>query len=167
MEIRRSYDRLISTVRFPILVRQHLSIESGPRLLQEFWQRSDECQGLKTCYTCGSTDVLFTFPHNQSCDQKCILGHTHLHKLSAFYDSLCTVVTEVFVLVTVWQIMWPWPCPMTLRIMTKSRSNWINWVRSGQCIYRVMWDEMQIKSQNTALNTHEQLYYHWNDVMNS
>ena len=31
MEIRRSYDRLISTMGFPILVRQHLYIESGPR----------------------------------------------------------------------------------------------------------------------------------------
>ena len=31
MEIRRSYDRLISTTGFPILVRWHLNIESGPR----------------------------------------------------------------------------------------------------------------------------------------
>ena len=31
MEIRRSYDRLISTMGFPILVRQHPYIESGPR----------------------------------------------------------------------------------------------------------------------------------------
>ena len=30
VEIRRSYDRLISTMRFPILVRRHLYIESGP-----------------------------------------------------------------------------------------------------------------------------------------
>ena len=30
MEIRRSYDRLISTMGFPILVRCHLYIESGP-----------------------------------------------------------------------------------------------------------------------------------------
>ena len=30
MEIRRSYDRLISTMGFPILVRLHLYIESGP-----------------------------------------------------------------------------------------------------------------------------------------
>ena len=30
MEIRRSYDRLISTVGFPILVRRHLYIEPGP-----------------------------------------------------------------------------------------------------------------------------------------
>ena len=29
MEIRRSYDRLISTMGFPILVRRHLYIESG------------------------------------------------------------------------------------------------------------------------------------------
>ena len=31
MEIRRSYDRLISTMGLPILVRCHLYIESGPR----------------------------------------------------------------------------------------------------------------------------------------
>ena len=30
MEIRRSYDRLISTMGFPILVRRHLYIVSGP-----------------------------------------------------------------------------------------------------------------------------------------
>ena len=30
MEIRRSYDRLISTMGFPILVRWHLYIKSGP-----------------------------------------------------------------------------------------------------------------------------------------
>ena len=30
MEIRRSYDRLISTMGFPILVRLHLYIELGP-----------------------------------------------------------------------------------------------------------------------------------------
>ena len=30
VEIRRSYDRLISTMGFPILVRRHLYIESGP-----------------------------------------------------------------------------------------------------------------------------------------
>ena len=32
MEIRRSYDRLISTMGFPILVRRYLYIESGPRV---------------------------------------------------------------------------------------------------------------------------------------
>ena len=31
VEIRRSYDRLISTMGFPIRVRQHLYIELGPR----------------------------------------------------------------------------------------------------------------------------------------
>ena len=36
MEIRRSYDRLISTMGFPILVRWHLYIESGPWLLNLF-----------------------------------------------------------------------------------------------------------------------------------
>ena len=30
VEIRRSYDRLISTMGFPILVRQHLHMKSGP-----------------------------------------------------------------------------------------------------------------------------------------
>ena len=30
MEIRRSYDRLISTMELPILVRRHIYIELGP-----------------------------------------------------------------------------------------------------------------------------------------
>ena len=30
VEIRRSYEHLISTMRFPILLRQHIYIESGP-----------------------------------------------------------------------------------------------------------------------------------------
>ena len=34
MEIRRSYNRLISAMGFPFLVRWHLYIESGPRLLR-------------------------------------------------------------------------------------------------------------------------------------
>ena len=50
MEIRRSYDRLIATMGFPILIRWHLYIESGPcgfwdfillshcDLLISFWQ---------------------------------------------------------------------------------------------------------------------------------
>ena len=33
MEIRRSKDRLISTMGFSILVRSHLYIESGPKVL--------------------------------------------------------------------------------------------------------------------------------------
>ena len=37
MEIRRSYDRLISTMGFPILVRRHLYIESGPSLSPNRW----------------------------------------------------------------------------------------------------------------------------------
>ena len=37
MEIRRSYDRLISTMGFPILVRWHLYIESGPWFLCNWW----------------------------------------------------------------------------------------------------------------------------------
>ena len=38
MEIRRSYDRLISTMGFPILVWWHLYIESGPWFPSFFWQ---------------------------------------------------------------------------------------------------------------------------------
>ena len=34
MEIRRSYDHLVSTMGFPILARRYLYIESGPCLLQ-------------------------------------------------------------------------------------------------------------------------------------
>ena len=35
MEITRSYDRRISTVRFPILIKWHLYIESEPKLSLE------------------------------------------------------------------------------------------------------------------------------------
>ena len=37
VEIRRSYDRLISTMGFPIPVRRHLYIESRPRELGHHW----------------------------------------------------------------------------------------------------------------------------------
>ena len=37
VEIRRSYDRLISTMGFPILARWHLYIESGPWWQQRHW----------------------------------------------------------------------------------------------------------------------------------
>ena len=47
MEIRRSYDRLISTMVFPILVRQHLYIESGPRSSS---YRLPRCHGPLTRY---------------------------------------------------------------------------------------------------------------------
>ena len=40
VEIRRSYDRLISTMGFPIPVRQHLYIESGPRCTCIFYHFS-------------------------------------------------------------------------------------------------------------------------------
>ena len=43
MEIRQSYDCLISTMGFPILVRWHLYIESGPC---KFRQGKDGLQGL-------------------------------------------------------------------------------------------------------------------------
>ena len=39
VEIRRSYDRLISTMGFPILVRWHLYIESGPWCQRCPWHR--------------------------------------------------------------------------------------------------------------------------------
>ena len=41
VEIRRSYDRLISTMGFPIPVRRHLYIESGPWSLQQVWEREN------------------------------------------------------------------------------------------------------------------------------
>ena len=50
MEIRRSYDRLISTMGFPIPVRRHLYIESGPRF------RSLDCSWFPvrvSCLWCG------------------------------------------------------------------------------------------------------------------
>ena len=43
MEIRRSYDRLISTMRFPKLIRWHLYIESGP------WNHAGWCEPVPSC----------------------------------------------------------------------------------------------------------------------
>ena len=53
VEIRRSYDRLISTMGFPIPVRRHLYIESGPRI---FVKCLFSVYGVGTC----STIVLLT-----------------------------------------------------------------------------------------------------------
>ena len=50
MEIRQSYDRLISTMGFPLPVRWHLNIESGPSLIgilsstREFQCRQANCK---------------------------------------------------------------------------------------------------------------------------
>ena len=52
MEIRRSYDRLVSTMGFPILVRWHLYIESGP-----WWLRNTRlCSG--PFFSHGSTLII-------------------------------------------------------------------------------------------------------------
>ena len=59
MEIRRSYDRLISTIGFPILIRWHLYIESGPRFLDWcyilLWKKTFQTVMSKL----HSTEVLF------------------------------------------------------------------------------------------------------------
>ena len=52
MEIRRYYDRLISTMGFPILVRWHIYIESGPKITEDVmgpgtWRTS---LGLSPCH---------------------------------------------------------------------------------------------------------------------
>ena len=55
-----SYDRLISTVGFPILVKRHLYIESGPRLQNSWWvmwQLSHR--------TCGSASLSNTGSYNK------------------------------------------------------------------------------------------------------
>ena len=56
MEIRRSYDRLISTLGFPILVRCHLYIESGPWILSLFtrycWFISQRQTSVTICHFC-------------------------------------------------------------------------------------------------------------------
>ena len=54
MEIRRSYGRLVSTMRFPIRTRGYLYIESGPRILIKSiengyaWNRLHRLSGSKT-----------------------------------------------------------------------------------------------------------------------
>ena len=49
MEIRWSYDRLISTMGFPILERWHLYIESGPRDPFHKWFESSQSKSRKKC----------------------------------------------------------------------------------------------------------------------
>ena len=49
MEIRRSYDRLISTMGFPILVRSYPYIESGPRKVVTV---SQYMAGIRVCLHC-------------------------------------------------------------------------------------------------------------------
>ena len=60
MEIRRSYDRLISTMGFPISVRRLLYIESGPRS-RSIRYRSDakvSCQCLIDVFAISGRDAL-------------------------------------------------------------------------------------------------------------
>ena len=64
VEIRRSYDRLISTMGFPILVRQHLYIESGPSL----WP--------------------FPFKHLRYVHQCFFRGHVNIIHLGSWFTSL-------------------------------------------------------------------------------
>ena len=52
VEIRRSYDRLISTMGFPILVRRHLYIEAGPCVLCCFGKTLPESHCCQHCFAC-------------------------------------------------------------------------------------------------------------------
>ena len=58
MEIRRSYDRLISTMGFPILVRRHLYIESAPCTQFPQFILTDFCWTTrhKITHTCSSVN---------------------------------------------------------------------------------------------------------------
>ena len=49
MEIRRSYDRLISTMGFPLLVRRHLYIESGPWANMAWNYKQGKPEGFDSC----------------------------------------------------------------------------------------------------------------------
>ena len=53
VEIRRSYDRLISTMGFPILVRRYLYIQSGP-----WWHKSESQQQWN--WTCSQAGKVMT-----------------------------------------------------------------------------------------------------------
>ena len=56
VEIRRSYERLISTMGFPILIRWHLYIESGPSLFHCLFS------GWSTiCYSCNTIYIAVLF----------------------------------------------------------------------------------------------------------
>ena len=60
MEIRRSYDRLIPTMLFPMLVRYHLYIEPGPWSWQ-FW-----CFGWNTAWEIGHCHALDRYGRTSS-----------------------------------------------------------------------------------------------------
>ena len=64
MEIRRSYDRLISTMGFPILVRRHLYIESVPwcwgRIFQENQANTVVADALTPCIDNTILDCVFS-----------------------------------------------------------------------------------------------------------
>ena len=81
MEIRRSYDRLISTVGFPILVRWHLNIESGPRCLSTY-QSSIHSGHYPTCDYRG--------PNRKTSDCKRISKNMYMYHIKKmFRDSFC------------------------------------------------------------------------------
>ena len=64
MEIRRSYDRFISTMGFPILVRWHLYIESGP-CCEDFGENlsHDNRTTLNYIYIICQTSLMFHWSH--------------------------------------------------------------------------------------------------------
>ena len=63
VEIRRSHDRLISTMGFPIPVRCHLYIESGPRSIQFFLSHNRCSNQFSREYLINRTLHLWRYPH--------------------------------------------------------------------------------------------------------
>ena len=61
---RRSYDRLISTMGFPILVRWHLYIETGPQLRgkRTWWRHQMETFSALLALCAGNSSVTGEFP---------------------------------------------------------------------------------------------------------
>ena len=84
MEIRRSYDRLISTMGFPILVRRQLYIESGPCMASFRW-----------CIVWSFVIVVLIFYYHYYHHHHHHNHHHHYH----YYHSLIIIVVVSFIVI--------------------------------------------------------------------
>ena len=101
MEIRRSYDHLISTMGFPILVRQNLYIESGPRTgpesLRCSWSPSRSNKHCSRTFAWIWTESSPVLAHNRTCLH--VTGWSHrlmilfCRQLRPFQDVNCLHVS--------------------------------------------------------------------------
>ena len=101
VEIRRFYDRLISTMGFPILVRWHLYIESGPRALLSLnikvKKKSKSNKHIKLISEQPVTGPLPFFPSNHWCSDG-------LHPIKCVIQTWILLVQGPLAWLTRWQV---------------------------------------------------------------